>query len=747
VQIVKELKLKIIHVSVTILMLGASGCTHTGLNPLFFPRIEQPRQESKTAFLGVHMESVPDQVLSETVKKDNAVYIDRIIPESAAEEAGIKSGDIVVAVDGEPFDDKTPPRNQLKKAITGKNAGDNLRLSIIRDGQETIIDTRLGEKKKIVPKVMLHPEIDAMQKSGDKTGSAVYHMIESSGRLDDFLHTMAQLSDQSLLLDSQKISQDNPFRLSEVNYLLQNPTNIIPVSRGITGSILGNLSDMNYKLPGLIESASLQLDARIDPNLEEPPVMNSLDEIINYIIGTTARAESYRIEAFKGLSEEERKFLKDEAPGIFIGDNDTPEILEKLFKAAIKVDYPMLFKSVAVASRAASPQVIEALKKSGLRDLGRLKHVPSDEAAGDVIDIRDSRFGRIIIGGPGSTIYKGNAFLIIDFGGDDLYENNAGASTVDHPFGIVIDLAGNDRYITRGNISQGSGFMGTGILADIQGNDLYMAERGAQGAAIFGGGILLDLEGDDIYIADTYAEGAGVFGIGMLLDMQGSDIYEARLQSQGFAFVKGFGVLADLKGGDFYLAGGKYPDDREPGYATKSMSQGFATGIRPYEIEIGASGGIGLLIDKEGNDRYIGDYFSQGSSYWYSLGILHDMDGDDTYIAGRYAQGAGIHTSAGTLIDERGDDSYTVTFGVSQGMGHDYGLGVLADLDGDNTYKGGILSKGAATCGGIGILYDKFGKDSHLNTNGDQEIGSQDAPCGATGYGILMNGAPDKRTR
>ena len=127
----------------------------------------------------------------------------------------------------------------------------------------------------------------------------------------------------------------------------------------------------------------------------------------------------------------------------------------------------------------------------------------------------ETEFGRIIVGGPGRTHYKGNTFMIIDPGGDDIYENNAGASTPELHFSIVIDLAGDDKYITKANLSQGTGLMGTGILADIEGNDLYMGDKGSQGAGIFGGGILLDLDGDDRFIAESLAQGAGIFGAGL----------------------------------------------------------------------------------------------------------------------------------------------------------------------------------------------------------------------------------------
>jgi hypothetical protein len=115
-------------------------------------------------------------------------------------------------------------------------------------------------------------------------------------------------------------------------------------------------------------------------------------------------------------------------------------------------------------------------------------------------------------------------------------------------------------------------------------------------------------------------------------------------------------------------------------------------------------GGIGLLIDKKGDDVYLADYFAQGASYYYGLGILDDRAGDDRYLSGRYSQGAGIHNSIGVLIDRGGSDFYYASFGVGQGMGHDYGVGFLEDDAGENRFRGGSLVQGASTNGGLGIF-------------------------------------------
>ncbi|MFQ5717430.1 MAG: hypothetical protein ACE5GQ_10070, partial [Nitrospinales bacterium] len=297
--------------------------------------------------------------------------------------------------------------------------------------------------------------------------------------------------------------------------------------------------------------------------------------------------------------------------------------------------------------------------------------------------------------------------------GDDRYLNRAGGSGREYPFAVVIDFDGNDLYSASEDFAQGAGVLGGGFLIDLAGDDLYFAQNYSQGAGIFGAGLLVDLAGRDMYKSDAISQGAAAFGVGILAEGRGNDGYSATRFSQGFGFVKGYGALMEAEGDDRYFAGGKYPDFREPEKSYESLSQGFGLGLRPIETAAGASGGIGILADAKGNDTYIGDYFSQGASYWYALGILSDKQGHDKYIAGRYSQGAGIHLTAGILTDEAGDDEYLAYFGVSQGCGHDYAVGMLLDNGGNDRYIGGVISQGAGNDNGIGVLNDNGGDDEY----------------------------------
>lgn len=322
--------------------------------------------------------------------------------------------------------------------------------------------------------------------------------------------------------------------------------------------------------------------------------------------------------------------------------------------------------------------------------------------------------GKVIVGGPGPNVYNEDAALILDLGGDDLYLNNAGGTRPGMPVAVVVDWEGNDHYLSRENFSQGAGLMGVGLLIDLSGRDTFDALDGSQGAGFFGIGMLYHGDGPGIFQGRKSCQGVGQMGAGLLWSTGGDTVYSCSLEGQALGFFRGVGILIDEAGNDYYQLGGLAPDFRDPKKATVSMGQGFAKGLRQEEKKNGVSGGIGMLIEKAGNDSYMADYFAQGASYYYGIGVLNDLSGDDRYIAGRYAQGAGIHSSAGVLLDQAGNDFYYAFFGVAQGMGHDYGVGFFEDGQGDDYYWGGTLVQGAATRGSMGTFIDREGKNRQL---------------------------------
>jgi hypothetical protein len=398
----------------------------------------------------------------------------------------------------------------------------------------------------------------------------------------------------------------------------------------------------------------------------------------------------------------------------------TADVLE-VYKTADELDSVQQAQDRIAASMVSDADEVAWCAKlhdyAGLIDrlIAMLPHSIPHRVGGNQLLRIDTPYGPILLGTDSTDLFTGDPAIIIDPGGDDIYQLSP--QRPGHPR-LIVDCAGNDVYLAPGGFGLGCGYWSWGLLIDKSGDDTYKGGNFTMGTGWFGVGALIDLGGSDSYQSDTYTQGAGGFGIGILADSgQGNDRYSAALYAQGFGFAAGVGLLVDDGGNDTYLAGGKYGDDLRYRDRFISLSQGFAYGMRPH-----FSGGAGLLIDQGGNDIYTSDIFGQGGSYWFAFGGLYDADGNDRYIGYQYAQGAGTHLTAACLFDRAGDDIYS-SKGVSQGCGHDWAAGILIDAAGNDRYDCTDLSQAAGSANGVGVLIDGAGDDmyeavSNLNTQG-----------------------------
>lgn len=338
-----------------------------------------------------------------------------------------------------------------------------------------------------------------------------------------------------------------------------------------------------------------------------------------------------------------------------------------------------------------------------------------------------TRLGTIVLSTiDDDTFDEKNYLLIIDFGGNDTY-HTGGISSPDQPISIIIDYHGDDRY--EGEIGCGTGIAGYGLVVDLEGNDKYQAKKFGLGTGILGQGIIMDYSGDDEYLTDLYGQGAGVLGAGVIADISGNDRYIGFYACQGFGHVKGAGLLIDKEGDDIYIARDdtiKYPSAQTAEHNI-SLAQGMGFGIRAdYTDGHSLAGGIGMLIDGDGNDKYSCGVFGQGCGYWFGSGFLVDYSGNDEYNGIWYVQGAGAHFALGVLIDSAGNDRYNAAKNMALGAGHDFSLGVLIEYNGYDRYEAPNLSLGAGNANGMGIFVDLCG-DDHYSTHGGITLGNSSA--------------------
>ncbi len=429
------------------------------------------------------------------------------------------------------------------------------------------------------------------------------------------------------------------------------------------------------------------------------------------MLKAVAEGYAYRQTAIAGYSEDAKNLLFNNGTDWVYGTSIYFAVLD----TAASFDYPNMY-------RAAGP-VTQAL--DGIRNLG-LYYVPQTSSPWSW----DTPIGMVKIGGSGNDTHSADEYLLVlDPGGDDTYNCQAGANvSMNNPFSICIDLAGDDKYNDNGNgqYAYGAGRMGVGVLWDVYGDDVYNNFRGCEGFGHWGVGLLLDSGGNDRYNSDGTSQGSGYMGIGMMIDEWGDDQYDCYQYSQGFGFVKGWGLAYDHEGNDRWTANDtdiKYPSAQTAEHNV-SMSQGQGFGLRWDSQTTFQSGGQGILFDHAGDDQYSCGVFGGGCAYWFGTGILADYGGNDTMYGIWYVYGATAHYGTAFLLSKGdGNDSYTSTTGVGVGGGHDFSNTFFLEEGGNDTYDTTAHSIGAGNECGVGVFVDYSGDDNYV-THHEMSVGN-----------------------
>ncbi len=281
---------------------------------------------------------------------------------------------------------------------------------------------------------------------------------------------------------------------------------------------------------------------------------------------------------------------------------------------------------------------------------------------------------------------------------------------------------------------------------DTGGNDTWLIAAGASADEDQPVGIVVDLGGDDTW---GYVEVPDPNDSDGLLPSDadgrypGDDAYTAEAGAQG-AGIAGVGLHVDRGGNDTYRA--------------FSQSQGFGFVL-----------GNGTLLDGGGNDAYelVVDevllYYSpqlpgtanaslgQGVAFGWrrdstgthlsgGLGPLRDADGDDRYQGATFVQGVGCWMGMGTLADAAGDDAYEGLFYAQAAAAH-FALAAFLEGGGDDRYGTNLPARHSVL--GLGhdysvvALVESGGNDTYIGV--DRSIGA--AKC--HGPGLFVEGGGD----
>lgn len=111
------------------------------------------------------------------LKVNRGAFVGEVIPESAAAKAGIKSGDVIVSMNGNPIESF----DKLRAKIATLGAGREATLGIVRDGKEQNIKVKLQEASSgQIAATQLHPMLQGATLNNSENGVEVSALESNS---------------------------------------------------------------------------------------------------------------------------------------------------------------------------------------------------------------------------------------------------------------------------------------------------------------------------------------------------------------------------------------------------------------------------------------------------------------------------------------------------------------------------------------------------------------------------------------
>lgn len=170
------------------------------------------------AFLGVSfVELSPELIAEKEIKGANAgIYVAEVTDRSAAKEAGLQSGDIIIAINGLP----TLSTAQLQETITKFSPGDKVTITYVRDGKENKCSATLrnnqgntsitrADSVSSLGATLATPDNDTLRNLGISGGVSV-------GKLSDGRFKDAGIKDDFIILSINRNRVANPEQVESI---------------------------------------------------------------------------------------------------------------------------------------------------------------------------------------------------------------------------------------------------------------------------------------------------------------------------------------------------------------------------------------------------------------------------------------------------------------------------------------------------------------------------------------------------
>jgi len=122
-------------------LLGLGPRWHSGAEPEFMEQFDMLRAGRN--YLGVRVLSMTEDLRAYfKAPRGRGLLVSRVEEDTPAGKAGLRAGDVIIAVDGKGISD----RSDIAQALSDHEAGDRVPVKIIRDGAEKNLDVEIAER-------------------------------------------------------------------------------------------------------------------------------------------------------------------------------------------------------------------------------------------------------------------------------------------------------------------------------------------------------------------------------------------------------------------------------------------------------------------------------------------------------------------------------------------------------------------------------------------------------------------------
>ncbi|MDO7596684.1 MAG: DegQ family serine endoprotease [Pseudomonadota bacterium] len=131
--------------------------------------------EVRRANLGVQMQDVTPELASAfNLSSDKGAVVTRILEGSAADEAGLKVGDVIIAIDGYHLVNADTLRNSIGLLVVGQT----IKLDILREGKSKQLTATVKESKQAMIQATVHPKLSGATFGDIEPSSPYYGQID-----------------------------------------------------------------------------------------------------------------------------------------------------------------------------------------------------------------------------------------------------------------------------------------------------------------------------------------------------------------------------------------------------------------------------------------------------------------------------------------------------------------------------------------------------------------------------------------